>query len=193
MGSADFDPSNSSFILDSTNHEEDIFIAKYSSNGNFIWAKYISGISYFDVAKDITTDSNNNIYVTGTFQKIADFHPGQGTYYLNTGDFETGFLLKLDSNGDFVWAGKIGNGYCYPSAIAIDSLGKIFITGHFFFTTDFDPDEHDTFFLTSNGWSDIFVVELSENGNFNYAFSLGGDGPDYANDIAVNRNNKKCT
>ena len=84
-------------------------------------------------------DSSGNVYITGTFGGTADFNPGTGTFYLTATNWE-GYILKLDASGNFVWAHKLGGPDAdYGYAVAIDSLGDVFITGSFNGKVYFDP------------------------------------------------------
>ncbi len=54
---------------------------------------------------DIFVDGNGYVYVTGGFEGSVDFDPGSGTSTtLSAGSNPAGFVLKLDSGGNFVWA-----------------------------------------------------------------------------------------
>ncbi|MBI3236089.1 MAG: hypothetical protein HYZ42_18975, partial [Bacteroidetes bacterium] len=77
-GTADFDPGPGIFNLTSAG-SDDCFISKLDPNGNFVWAKKISGNS-FEEGRGITVDATGNIYSTGFFQGTADFDPGPATY-----------------------------------------------------------------------------------------------------------------
>jgi hypothetical protein len=48
------------------NSYSDIFIAKYTPNGTFIWAKSAVGNGY-DIGQGISTDAIGNVFVTGSF------------------------------------------------------------------------------------------------------------------------------
>ena len=88
-GTADFDPGSATFNLTS-NGSNDMFIAKYSSTGAFIWAFKVGGPDR-DAAYSAVVDGQDNIYVTGYFRAIADFDPGAGTANLiSNGD--SGFI-----------------------------------------------------------------------------------------------------
>src|ERR1041385_3761614 len=57
-----------SFTLSNTNFAYcDMFIVKYDSSGNVLWAKS-AGSNSFDRATSVCTDSIGNAYVTGAFQ-----------------------------------------------------------------------------------------------------------------------------
>lgn len=156
----DFDPSINTYNLTS-NGNADIFISKLDVNGNFVWAKHLGGSSA-DIGFSIKSDNYGNIYTTGYFQGTVDFDPDTSIYNLISAGNRDIFLLKLNSNGNFVWANQFGgiNGD-YGNEIAIDELGNIYLTGYFTETVDFDPSTN-TFQLTSFGSRDIYVLKLSE-------------------------------
>ena len=62
-GTADFDNSASVYNLTSAG-SEDIFVAKYTSAGQFIWAFRVGGADR-DHGLGITCDANNNVIITG--------------------------------------------------------------------------------------------------------------------------------
>ena len=67
--------------------EEDIFVARYDAEGNFVWVNQI-GATGFDVGLGVAVDDANNAYVVGRFSMTVDFDPGSGTASLtaiNTG------------------------------------------------------------------------------------------------------------
>ena len=104
----DFDPGTGTFILTS-NGGRDFFIQKLDASGNFVWAKSIGGSSQRNIAWSITSDASGDLYVTGEFGLIVDFDPSSQTFYLTaTGMSSDVFILKLESNGNFVWAKSMG-------------------------------------------------------------------------------------
>ena len=50
----------------------------------------------------LTIDSDGNVYLAGTFQGDVDFDPGEDTHIHSSQGSTAGFLLKLDSNGEYV-------------------------------------------------------------------------------------------
>ena len=166
-GTVDFDPGPGAFNLTSAGNN-DIFVLKLDSAGNFVWAKAMGGTDE-DAGYGITLDSASNLYVTGWFSATADFDPGPGTFSLTSaGDIDI-FVSKLDSAGNFVWAKQMGGG---GSGIAMDTAGNVCTTGSFYGTADFDPGPG-TFNLTSAS-QDIFVSKLDSAGNFLWAKQMGG-------------------
>jgi hypothetical protein len=185
-GTADFDPGPGTYNLTSEGRA-DIFVSKLDSSGNFVWAKGMGGTDG-DRARNIVVDSSGNVYTTGQFEGTADFDPGTATYNLTSAGDREMFVSKLDSSGNFVWAKSTGgSGVDYRAMgrdIAVDSAGNNYTVGVFGGTADFDPGPG-TYYLTSAGGFDIFVLKLDSGGNFVWAYSMTGPGSKQGNSIGV--------
>lgn len=111
QGTADFDPGAGTFYLTSSSYN-DLFVCKLNSNGNFMWAKKFESTAE-EQGNSLTIDGNGNILITGDYSGTVDFDPGIGTFNLtsiyNAANFgnEEVFVLKLDNNGNFIWAKSI--------------------------------------------------------------------------------------
>ncbi|MCB0465464.1 MAG: SBBP repeat-containing protein, partial [Aequorivita sp.] len=182
-GAPDFDPGTGVYNLTSVGIE-DSFVLKLDSDGNFIWAKSIGGFQN-DEAYGLTTDSDGNSYTIGYFTGAVDFNPGTGIYNLiSEGEIDI-FILKLDSNGEFVWAHSFGSSdYDFGSSIITNDFGNIYATGYFSGIIDFDPGT-DVYNLTSIDEKDIFILKLDTSGNFNWAVNIGGSNIDFSTSIGV--------
>lgn len=182
-GTADFDPGVGVYNLTSTGYR-DIFISKLDSNGNFIWAKQIGGATFDDTGTSIVLDDKRNIYTTGLYWGTMDFDPGMGVYNLTGGG---GFISKLDSAGNFVWAKSL-EGSAVALCIARDNNGNIYTTGSLKGTADFDPGIG-IYNLTSIGsYHNTFISKLDSNGNFVWAKRLGGNSWALGHSIKVDNN-----
>jgi len=185
-GNGDFDPGNNVYTLNN-NGAYDIFISKLDANGDFVWAKSIGG-NYSDDGYGISLDASNNVYVAGNFLDVVDFDPGSGVYNLTAMASWDPFVLKLDSNGDFIWAKQIeGNNAEFAYAIKTTPSGDCYVTGIFNFNADFDPGTA-VYNLTSTGQEDVFVLHLNSNGDFIWAKALGGSETDNVTAIDVDAN-----
>lgn len=181
----DFDPGASEAILTSDG-SDDIFVSKLDSDGGFVWAKKMGG-SGSDGALSVAVDDNDNVFTTGDFKGTADFNPADGVEEWITSDisYSNVFVSKLDSDGGFLWAGKMGgHGLSQGRAIAVTSNGDVVTTGYFTGMADFDPSSGSQE-MTSNGNSDIFVAKLENDGSFVWARQMGGSGPVSANGNAI--------
>jgi hypothetical protein len=171
-GTTDFNPDPTAgtgdFFL-TTNGGRDIFIARLSSTGSFVWAKNIgnsgSGIADRDIGFSIAVDASSNVYTTGSFANTADFNPDPtATFNLTSVGDRDIFLSVLDSDGDFVLARSFGaTGFDQGLSIALhNATGSIHIIGWFAGSADFDPGTG-TLTLTSNsGSQDVFIMKLSQ-------------------------------
>ena len=164
---------------------------KLDSSGNFVWAKTI-GNDQHDNGYAIGIDDIGNLYITGSFSFTVDFDPGPGTFNIASSGLDT-FILKLDSDGDFIWAKSMGGtNITIGLDIAVDGAGNVHTTGRFDGTTDFDPGAG-VAELTGQGQANIFVIKLDPSGNFVWAKSMGGTGFDHGFGIAVDPSGNVCT
>lgn len=157
-GTSDFDPSPSIYNLTLVGGSEDAFVAKYNSNGAFLWVKQFGGSSW-DAGYGVSVDIEDNVYTTGHFSSVIDFDPGTGTYNLSNSGARDVFISKLDPDGQFLWAGKMGGSNSdYGNGIDIDNFGAIVTTGLYRNTVDFDPGPG-VFNMSAIG-SEIFIQKL---------------------------------
>jgi len=172
QNTADFDFTDS---VDShtSSGSYDIFITKVNSNGTYGGTKRI-GNSGDDGPNEIFSDNNNNIYVTGWFQNTIDFDPGGGIdNHTSNGGYDA-FITKINADGTYEWTKTFGGtGSDWGNTIFIDELGNLYFGGVFESTVNFNfeggTDNH-----TSNGNSDIFIMRLNLNGDYQSTITFGG-------------------
>jgi hypothetical protein len=174
-GAIDLDPSAAtySFFVGSI----EIFVSKLDMNGNFVWGASM-GSGANDKATAMWVDGAGNVYTTGTFEAIADFDPGPGSYQLTPAGSSGAdvFVSKLTANGAFAWAIQLGGpGTDTPFGVCVDPLSNVYVTGNFEDTADFDPGVG-TYTLQSIDLQDAFVSKVDANGNFVWAKAIGGMG-----------------
>jgi len=183
LGPADFDPGPGVETLTSLG-VIDAFIQKLDANGDLVWAKRIGGTDEAE-GLDITIDISGNIYITGYFRETVDFDPGTGLFELTSQGSDDIFILKLNNNGDFLWAKSIGGTISdLGASISTDAFGNVYSAGFFRLTADFDPGSG-TFNLTSQGGRDGYVLKLDAGGNFLWAKQLGGSSVDEVTSMVV--------
>gem|GEM_PF-3780242 len=181
----DIDPDTGTYILDPGGAETQLFVAKFSSNGDLVWAKNTQGFANYPegtvLPRSMVLDANDNIYVTGGFNSYVDIDPGQDTLIVNgepTGSVitEAAFTMKLNLSGDLLWVVDAQNATTGESVghdVDIDGNGDILTVGVFGGTLY--PDSADTnTSLTATGSSDIFVHRLTPNGQLVEAISFQG-------------------
>ncbi|MBI4946189.1 MAG: T9SS type A sorting domain-containing protein [Bacteroidetes bacterium] len=148
---------------------EDIFVVKYDSLGNVLWAKGVGG-TMDDVANSICTDNSGNVYVTGSF--VSSSISFGSTVFPNGTNSTKVFIVKYDASGNAVWA-KRDYGTCNDSgnSICTDVSGNVFITGYYSGASM----RIGTDTLLNFGGADIFVVKYDSLGNVIWAKSGNGD------------------
>src|SRR4029079_11867551 len=107
----------------------------------------------------------------------ADFDPSAASTILNSNN-GTIFLAKYTSAGVFQWAFPLGLANDNNSIFDLktDAAGNVYAVGYFQGTNiDFDPSAANAV-LSSNGGYEAFVAKYNTNGQYLFAFSLGGVG-----------------
>ena len=160
--------------LKCTNSFTDIFIVKYDTSGNVLWAKSAGSTGGHGLSTGVCTDASGNVFITGGFAgSIISF----GTTTLKCSDSIADiFIVKYDTSGNVLWAKSAGSiGYDLSYGVCTDASGNVFITGGFagsiisFGTTTLK---------CSGSFGDIFIVKYDTSGNVLWAKSAGGYGYD---------------
>lgn len=183
-GTFDFDPGPAVFNLTSAG-DFDISICKLDVNGNFIWAKRI-GSSSLDSSHSIELDGANNVYISGAFSESVDFDPGIGVYNLSSFSVAgwNGFICKLNANGDFIWAKNFESSFSNTiSNMSVNNDGKIFITGAFRGTVDFDPSSNNALLSSDGTQRDIYIGSYDSFGNLIWIYRIGGNNEEIVSNI----------
>ncbi len=161
------------------NGNTDIFLAKYSSDGNVLWAKSAGGDSY-EHSYGLTTDTSDNIYITGDFRS-TNITFGTVTLTNSNGGNDI-FLAKYDTNGDILWAKNAGiNGEDGGNDVTCDLLNNVYLTGQF----RSDSIVFDSTVLNNSGSDDIFLVKYKSDGNVLWAKKAGNTDSDIGKSVAA--------
>lgn len=182
----DIDPSSNVYnITTPSQYDDEIFVLKLDTAGNFIWAKDFGSHYSNEIASCITADSEEYVYVGGGFQDTVDFDPGIGvTELISVGGFDA-FIQKLDSDGNFIWVKQFGAASNdLIKRISTDENRNVYATGTFEGTVDFDPGVG-SHILSSVGNADVFIQKLDKEGDFVFAQSFGGTGSERMNDMFI--------
>jgi gliding motility-associated-like protein len=188
VGTVDFDPGPGVFLL--TNPESS-FILKLDGSGNFIWAEQYNPGTQDERDHSMKVDASGNVYMTGSFKGTIDFDPGPGVSNMVSGAgglARDAFILKLNTNGNFIWSkqfgGSIVTGAGEGISLALDAAGNIYTTGYYSGTFDFDPGPG-IYNLTS-GAQNMYISKLDASGNFVWAIQVNATAEGIAVDNAGN-------
>ncbi len=111
--------------------EINTFILKLNNTGVYQWHTFYGPVSSSYVFTDISADTNDTVYITGTSETnwLGDnnkvpLHEGAGFAHV--------FVLKLDSTGSYKWhtfySGLLG--VTRGDGITVGSSGELYITGY---------------------------------------------------------------
>jgi hypothetical protein len=156
---------------------DDIFLAKYTGQGTFQWARSMGG-PFDDFVYGLCTDAQGNVYLSGSFDSTANF----GTQGLLSHGSSDAYLVKCNSQGTVEWARNYGGlDYDYALNVAVSAAGNVYLVGAFGGASQFSS----TSTLTSLGGIDGFILKCDGQGNLQWANQVGGTGNDELNDVVT--------
>ena len=95
------------------------------------------------------------------------------------------FVAAVMNAQDFEWVKSFGSterdvGF----ALGIDASGNVYTAGYFHGTVDFDSGAG-TYYLSSEGYEDVFVQKLDASGDFLWARAFGGEFQDASRALSI--------
>jgi Tol biopolymer transport system component len=162
----------------------DAFVAKLTPDGSaLVYSTYLGGSTSDEGGSGIAVDALGRAYVAGGTPS-TDF-PTASPLQPVSGGGPDAFVAKLTPDGSaLVYSTYLGgNGSDYSSGIAVDALGRAYVTG---FTTSTDFPTANPPQAVLGGPYDAFVAKLTPDGSaLVYSTYLGGSGIDVGLGIAV--------
>ncbi|MHA2295885.1 MAG: SBBP repeat-containing protein [Candidatus Hodarchaeales archaeon] len=186
-GSSDF-PTTTNAYQENKSGDTDVFIAKFSSDGQLIYSTFLGG-SGADNSRSVSVDSSGNVIVSG-FTNSNDFPTTVNAYQGNfSGGNEDGdaFVAKLSADGQsLIFSTYLGGSDNeHLAGMSIDSSGNIVVTGvtssdDFPTTTGSYQESH------GGGLYDVFLAKFSSNGeSLVFSTFLGGYGHDHGSGVTL--------
>ena len=133
----------------------------------FEWV-HTHGASLEDYGNVLVTDDLNNVYACGSFQDTVDFDPGPGVTNLSASGM-TGFIQKLDANGNFLWVRTLPQS---TQSIVTDAANNLIISGTFWGTSTYSTLSGNVT-LSSPTNSDNFILKMNPSGDIIWIKSFG--------------------
>ena len=160
----------------------DFYVVKMTPDGSVVWLKS-GGSSDVEQANAIAVDANANVYVAGLSNDYTSF---DGNDFPSRGA-KDGFLLKLDSDGNYVYVRTLGS-YQDDNAldVAVDGANNVVVTGHFSFALQIGPT---AFFQSARGGDDSFLVKFDTSGDVVWSMSNASTSYDYGRRVACDASN----
>lgn len=142
----------------------DVFLAKYSPEGNILWAKSWGTVEN-EKALSVAVSPSGDSYVTGYFASSITFG---GTQLHSAGRREI-FIVKVNTSGNIVWAKKAGGtGDDKAEGIALDKNENFYIVGSFTQSASFSGTT-----ITNSGKNSAFVAKYNSGGSILWARAAG--------------------
>ncbi|OYV94548.1 MAG: hypothetical protein B7Z73_02785, partial [Planctomycetia bacterium 21-64-5] len=145
-------------------------VYKFAPDGTQVWSAPYTASWQIGQKEGIALDSGGNIYITGNFSNGAGSPAKFGSTSLVAAGNTDGYLVKLDNNGNFLWADSFGGGTGTDAgyAVATDSAGDAYVTGAFSsnMTIGSGPNART---LAGGTASSIFVAKFDTSGALQWA------------------------
>ena len=193
----DFDPDPvTTHILTAPNRNVSSYaILRLNSVGDLVWAKSIDnaltiGAGFTNLS--ITTDQQNNVVFSGSFEGTVDLDPGAGSYTLTSSGsaYEgTAFIVKLDNSGNFIWARHTdcpGGTWSANKDLVCDNSGNVYICGSGSGYTDLDPGAAVVSDPTTTATEEGYLFKLDAAGNFVWGHFISGNNASSCTSLSLN-------
>jgi hypothetical protein len=159
---------------DSTNA---FYLAAFDPDGFHLWS-LSAGDESSQGGTWVTTDSENNVIVTGQFDGTMEF----GSDTLATNGAADILLLKFDVEGAYQWGAGFGGALADEGiAVTTDGSDNIIVTGYFEGSVDFGGGP-----LSGNGGMDVFLAKFAPDGSHLESVHFGDTGNDAGHGVFAN-------
>ncbi len=161
--------------------EDDVFVAKYTSAGTWLWSIGV-GDGADQAALSVTTDQGNNIWVSGVVKGTFNF-PGGNNITNGNNQFPNAWIAKLDANGGHQFSASYGQNSDYSDfgrAVAAGPSNTVVFAGTF--------QNNITFTTTHNavgGGYSMFLARYDAAHNVTLEKTFGDAARQDANTVAV--------
>lgn len=161
----------------------DIYIAKFSSNGNFLWGTYFGGSNYDDIY-GVQSDSSNNLYFAGITSSV-DFETTPNAFQTIKNNGTDACIFKLSKNGQLLWSTYLGGD-------GDDSATRIYIDKNNNVTTLINTIS-DTLTLIADtifsnhpiNFEKVYITTIDSSGSQLWSSYFGGNSIDRAHDLKI--------
>jgi hypothetical protein len=146
----------------------DTFVIKLSASGSQLWLQQFNFLDD-DRANGITTDSSDNIYISGETS-------GSLFGNSNVGGIDC-YVAKYDVNGSQLWVKQFGtSSEDHSTGVNAEKSGNVYVTGY---SSGSLPGN------SNLGSNDAFVVKYDGSGNQIWVKQFGTSGEDRANGVVT--------
>jgi hypothetical protein len=164
------------------------FLIKYNTNGVFQWVIKYGGPNtpmFRDSDNTLFVDQQSNVYIGGSFYNtilyVYNNNDTNVATISNTGsDVQNGYLIKFDTNGNYLWSTKISS-WCHIFSITTDTDKNVYIGGSYANSDLSIYNSSNTLVATltktvstgSTNYASGFVIKYNSSGNYLWSTKLG--------------------
>jgi hypothetical protein len=188
-GTADFDLGPGTFPMTSQGGSSQMYVCKYAADQSLLWARQISGSGSGGYLNTLEIDGEGSLFISGSFGGNVDFDPGTDTLFKSAPGSPDAFLLKLDSDGNFIWVRAMGgDDWDDIRSLTIDNNGDIIVF------VEMSGDNYidgapENYILTTEWEADVAVIKFKSTGELVWAKTIGGPGYEVTIDATVDDDN----
>ena len=162
-------PTTQGAFKDSLSAGHDAFITKFARDGSILWSTFLGG-SDPEWGMDVTTDGQDNIFVTG-WTTSSDFPTTSGAFQPSALGRDA-YLCKFSSSGSLTWSTYFGGSHSeWVHGLATSADGSVFMTGE---TYSNDLPTNGAHQPAYQGEGDAFLACFTSGGNLSWSTYIGG-------------------
>jgi len=149
----------------------DIYIVKFDSQNNYLWAKTFGSV-WNDQGFGITTDANDDVYITGHIDGNIDLGNNVTLTELDAQGVWDAIVVKFDgTDGTALWGKSLGGSDAEQGKeICTDNSGNVYVAGSFGSTADFGGTS-----MTAASSKDGFIAKFDTSGDIQWAKQVSGN------------------
>ena len=154
--------------------DADVFITKYDTNGDLLWARSAGGPAGFDNGFGIDLDHTNNVFITGDYLDEATFgqEKPKATETIVSEGGRDGFLARYTHNGAFKWVVSMGGTGFDRGRDLVNHRGKSVVIGRFQDTATFGTTSGATDQRVAQGNENVYIARYDRSGKLLWVTDL---------------------
>lgn len=169
-GGVDFDPSETTHVL-LAGPGVCGFLSRFTATGEYLGATVVArplpttSVHRNSFVNALSVALDGSIYTAGGIDGAVDFDPGPAED-LGAGN-SNAFVSKFDSDFTYGWSRHWGTNNAFDAAesVAIDTLGDVYVAGHFRSSVDFDPGPGEEIHSTNMPGA-TFITKYHADGDY---------------------------
>ena len=169
-----------------------VFIAKYTTDGIVSWVAQLTGSGSFNQGYGIATDPFGNVFVAGGFNSspltIYNSSGVSNSSLTPLGGLDA-FIVKYTPSGGVAWTARIGStGNDAVWGVATDAAGNVYLSGSFnAAVTFYNASGVSNASLAFSAGQEDFLVKYSPTGSVLWATRMTGPSSDFTQTLMTDQ------